>query len=250
MRPLQPQTLPVRVLDSLSAFVRESKLTIGDRLPPEREIANQLGVSRALVREALQRWLALGYITRVNGRGTFLTQTIPVDSHPMVIHIGTDLTSLRSTFEIRRALEPEAAALAATRATPEQIRRLQCLFADVQAAYAQRNDAPEEDWAFHQAVYEASGNPLFLQIIDSIHLTFRRFWENPLQEPGFARKGIVFHAELVDAIERRDPEAAREAVVNILRILEEEMHFEVWNDGVVDAHLEEVMPGQVMSATD
>lgn len=226
MKPLEPQTLPGRVLESLASLVNDARLNVGDRLPPERDIAQQLGVSRALVREALQRWLVLGYITRKNGRGTFLVREIPRDAHLMVVPIGTDLASLRMVFEIRRALEPEAAALAARRATDEEIARLRALLADVEAAYAERDDAPDEDWAFHQAVYEASGNPLFLQIIDSLHHSFRRFWENPLQEPGFVRRGIVFHFDLVNAIEQRDPDAAREATLRILQVLEEEMHFD------------------------
>ncbi len=243
MKPLTPQTLPGRVLESLASFVNDAHLAVGDRLPPERDIASQLGVSRALVREALQRWLALGYITRKNGRGTFLAREIPQDAHLMVLHIGVDIASLRSTFEIRRALEPEAAALAAVRATPETVRKLRALLADVEAAYTEKDDAPDEDWAFHRAVYHATGNPLFLQIIDSIHHSFRRFWENPVQEPGFARRGIIYHLDLVNAIENHDPDAAREATLNILRVLEEELHFQELPDSTETRSIKEEVPG-------
>lgn len=225
VQPLKSSTLPGRVLESLADFVNDKHLAVGDRLPAEREIARQLGVSRPLVREALQRWLALGYITRYNGRGTFLAREIPRNAHLMVVHLGIDIESLRATFEIRRALEPEAAALAAIRATPEQIAHLEALLADIEIAYRERNDAPDEDWAFHQAVYNATGNPLFLQIIDSIHHSFRRFWENPTQEPDFARRGLVFHHDLVRAIASRDADGAREATLNILQVLEEDLHF-------------------------
>lgn len=223
MEPLTRQTLPGRVLESLAGFVHEANLAVGDRLPPERDIAQQLGVSRALVREALQRWLALGYITRKNGRGTFLARPIPRDAHLMVVHLGTDLQSLLATLEIRRALEPEAAALAARRATPAQVDHLRGLLAGIEAAYAARGDAPDEDWAFHQAVYETSGNPLFSQIITTIHHSFRRFWENPVQRPDFARRGLVFHRDLIEAIAAGDPDAARAATLRILQVLEEDL---------------------------
>jgi DNA-binding FadR family transcriptional regulator len=223
LEPLTRQTLPGRVLESLAGFVHEANLAVGDRLPPERDIARQLGVSRALVREALQRWLALGYITRTNGRGTFLARPIPRDAHLMVVHLGTDVDSLLATLEVRRALEPEAAALAARRASPEQVERLRALLRDVETAYAERGDAPDEDWALHQAVYETSGNPLFPQLITTIHHSFRRFWENPIEKPDFARRGLVFHRDLVEAIAAGNPDDARAATLRILRVLEEDL---------------------------
>ena len=226
MQRIKPESLTGKVLESLAGFVADTQLTVGDRLPPERDIARQLGVSRALVREALQRWLVLGYIERINGRGTFLTREIRPNSRIVVVQVDDDLESLRSALEIRRALEPEAAALAARRASEKQVLHLRHLLANVEAAYQERGDAPAEDWLFHQAIYEASGNPLFIHLINSIRDSYKRFWENPVQEPNFARRGLAFHRELVSAIANRDPDLAREATLRILQVLEEDLHFE------------------------
>ncbi|MGH2532650.1 MAG: FadR/GntR family transcriptional regulator [Thermomicrobiales bacterium] len=223
MERIAPSRLSSSILDALAGYIQRTGLTEGDRLPPERDIAQQLGVSRPLVREALQHWRALGFVQTINGRGTFLRTSLAPDSQHVVLILNRERESLLHTLEIRRGLEPEAAALAAMRATDAQIARLEDLIEAVEEAYRRVGDAPEEDWAFHQAVYEASGNPLFGQLINGIHSLFHRFWENPVNRPGFARRGIVHHRTLVEAIRARDPEGARAAALSILRVLEEDL---------------------------
>jgi DNA-binding FadR family transcriptional regulator len=224
MERLEQSRLSTSILNALAGYIERSGLTEGDRLPPEREIAQQLGVSRPLVREALQHWRSLGFIETINGRGTFLrVQSIAPDTQHVVLFINPERETLMQTLEIRRGLEPEAAALAAVRATPEQIEHLERLMDAIDDAYARVGDAPDEDWAFHQALYDASGNPMFGQLINAIHSLFHRFWENPVNRPGFARRGIVHHRTLVERIRDRDPEGARAAALLILQVLQEDL---------------------------
>ncbi|MBN1285923.1 MAG: FadR family transcriptional regulator [Anaerolineae bacterium] len=211
------------VLDALAQDIRRNGLRVGDKLPPEREIAEHLGVSRAVVREALRHWATLGVVEKITGLGTFLRVPVTPDAEHFVVTLNPDRQVLLQTLEIRRALETEAAALAAVRATPGQIDELERLLEAVEAAYEQFDDAPEEDWAFHQAVYVASGNPLFVQLIEGILDLFHRFWQNPLNQPDFARRGLPQHRILVERIRAHDPEGARRATLDILQILEDEL---------------------------
>jgi DNA-binding FadR family transcriptional regulator len=226
LRRIEPSLLTKGVLTELASYIERTGLEQGDRLPPEREIAQRLGVSRPLVREALGRWSALGLVETINGRGTYLRAPIAPDQQPVVFVINPERETLLHTLEIRRALEPEAAALAASRATPDQIDALDALLVKVEEAYRVAGDAPDEDWAFHQAVYRASGNPMFIQLIDGVRGLFHRFWENPLGRPDFARRGLTHHRTLVERIRARDPVGAREATLRILGVLEEELRAE------------------------
>ena len=223
MRRVEPIRLSESVLVELADYVQTSRLSVGDRLPPEREIALRLGVSRPLVREALGTWAALGIVEKRNGRGTFLRSAIGRDTRHLIVAVQPERQTLLQTLEIRRCLEPEAAALAANRATPAQIANLEHLLQAVEDAYERVGDAPAEDWAFHQAVYEATGNPLFGQLIVGFYEVFHRFWENPLGRPDFARRGLVHHHTLVERIRTHDPGGARAATLDILQVLEEEL---------------------------
>lgn len=223
IRRIRPLTLSANTLEALAAFIRESGLKVGDRLPAERIIAERLGVSRPIVREALSRWAALGVVETINGRGTFLRRPVDESTRHVVLSLGTERERLLELVEVRTALETEAAALAALRATPEQIGGLWEALEAVERAYARYNDAPEEDWAFHLKVYRATGNPMFEHFIEAFHSLFHRFWENPLHQPEFAKRGLPYHRALVESIAARDPEGARAAVRMIMKILKEDL---------------------------
>ena len=77
----------------------------------------------------------------------------------------------------------------------------------METAHAKGNSS-EEDWEYHQSIIEATGNPLFTQIIQSMRDLVHQFWENPLQLPHFAEASFPFHRTMFDAIARRDPQAA------------------------------------------
>jgi DNA-binding FadR family transcriptional regulator len=223
MRRLQPASLSQNILDALAEYVQDEGLKPGDRLPAEREIADRLGVSRPIVREALGRWAALGVVETLNGRGTFLRAAVAPGTTHLILSVPGEREALLQTLELRRALETEAAALAAERATAAQVAELWQLLEAVESAYDRVGDAPEEDWAFHQAVYRAAHNPLFLQLIEAVMGLFHRFWENPLGKPDFGRRGLRHHRTLVECIAAKDPAGARAAVSGIIEVLREDL---------------------------
>ena len=155
------------VAKELEERILEGSLKPGDRLPPERELALDLGVSRPSLREAIQKLLSKGLVLTRHGGGTVVTDRLEapfvdpwqemLKGHPM---LQSDL------LEFRHMLEGEAARLAAERATAADIERIDAAFAALEAAYeAQSQPQPlsvciDCDVAFHQAIAEASHNVL------------------------------------------------------------------------------------------
>ncbi len=225
LRPIQAPTRDEAVLDTIAAFVEEAALGPGDRLPAERELAERLGVSRSTIREALKRWEGLGIVRMRKGAGVFLLRPVAKDSvHVPLMLNGSEAERLTHALEIRRLLEPEAAALCAIRASNTEIGAIEMALDISEAAFRMRDGMnAEEDWAFHQSVLRACGNPLFDQIVDGLRPLFHLFWENPLHMADFGQASFPFHRHMFEAIARRDPSAARKAALAIISSVDDDI---------------------------
>lgn len=211
------------VVQNLAAYISVAGVKVGDRLPAERDLAQSLGVSRPILREALRYLAALGVIEAKTGSGTYLQKEVsPHDQH-IVMSLEAERKSLMQVLELRRALEVEAAALVATRATGADITRLERLVDALEEEYHARGNNPESDKAFHLALYEISGNPLFLQLMNSLWDIMERFWKQPLGKEDFARRTLPMHRVILERIRDRDAEGARVAVRQLLEIVEEDL---------------------------
>ena len=158
---------PVRLADTiaqqLEQRILEGSLKPGDRLPPEREFALELGVSRPSLREAMQKLVSKGLLSTRHGGGTFVTDQL--EAHfvdPWQDMLKSQPLLHRDLLEFRQMLETQAATLAAERATDIDIQRLDAAYAALDAAYTQGDLSAcvGADVAFHQAIAEASHNLL------------------------------------------------------------------------------------------
>jgi len=179
------------------------------RLPPERELAARLGVGRRSLRRILETLEQEGRITRRQGRGTFVKEAEEVaaaDLAGLVEH-----SSPQEAIELRLAIEPFAARLAAFRASPCQIRRLLEL---AEASGQARDESVYEaaDAAFHRAVIEAARNALALGVSDALEPCRRdQAWRRLGENAHCYRRQAVhvdFHRRIAEAIAARDGEAA------------------------------------------
>lgn len=224
--PIKPRGLDDSVLTALANYVEGEALQLGQKLPTERLLADRLRVSRNTVREALTRWEGLGLVERRQGSGTYLKAEVSASMlhMPLTVTGGADFLGLVQTLQVRRALEAEAAALCAERAGPAEIdaigRKLDTLEAVFLATEGVSSDA---DWAFHQAIYRASGNPLFEQIISAMLTSFHRFWEHPLGIRDFGHASYPFHRTMFDRIAARDPDGARSEALKLLATVEDDL---------------------------
>jgi DNA-binding FadR family transcriptional regulator len=138
-----------------------------------------------------------------------------------------DATRLRDallqTLDVRRGLEAEASAIAAQRRTDDDLRLIEEKLDAMEAVHHEKGTAGPEDLAFHLAVYDATHNPLFPQLLEQIREAFESFWEMPFDRSDFARRTFPYHRELYEAIRARDADAARRITLTILDIVEEDI---------------------------
>jgi DNA-binding FadR family transcriptional regulator len=223
LRPIRARTRDDAVLEELAAFVTATGLQPGGRLPAERELALRLEVGRSTIREALKRWQALGVVEMRKGSGTYLKTALGDDAVHLAITVRLQQDSLLEALEVRRALEGEAAAVAARRASAHDLAAIRERLERMEEVHRRYGEAPAEDWEFHLSIYRATGNPLFLQLVSALHDRLFSFFTNPLNQPGFAGRSFPLHRELYEAIAARDPEAARAKALAILSITEEDL---------------------------
>ena len=206
-------------------FVGETKLNPGERFPAERELMMALAVGRSTVREAVCRLQALGVVEVRKGSGTYLLR--PVNAHAVHLPLTINTEALRDrllqTLEVRRCLELEACAIAATRATAADIVAIEGKLIAMERVFLKAGTAGREDLAFHLAIFDATGNPLFRQLLEGIREAWEGFFDQPFDRPHFARRSYPFHRELFDAIRGHDAERARERMAAILAIVEEDI---------------------------
>ena len=216
-------TRGVAVLDALAEMIERAGLGVGDRLPPEVTLAARLGVGRSTIREALNRWEGLGIIKRRRGAGTYLTARVRASRGLVPTMVRLEGEALLRLIEVRRSLENDVVRKATINASPRQraeISRLcNVLLADVDARRAWR----PADHAFHGAIYDASGNPMFGQILSRLDHALERSAASPFGRDEFGIASFPPHRTLADAIVAKDVAAALVAINHILDVVEGEI---------------------------
>ncbi|SFQ07610.1 transcriptional regulator, GntR family [Tranquillimonas alkanivorans] len=224
LRPLERDGFTARVLRSLTAFIQTADLKPGDRLPTERTLAAQLGVSRSTIREALQTWQAMGVVQIRKGSGTYLARDVRATSLHVPVTINLERQAVLDSLELRRAIETDAARLAARRGRSEDVERMRVALEEMEAAYAEHGFAIRQDRAFHEAMFTASRNPLYLQIfqqvINRISDAFNESRENPFVTEPYADESQPDHRRLYEAVACRDEAGAVAAVTRIIDFVE------------------------------
>jgi len=212
--PIQTGRLYEKIVEQIEGQILAGVLRDGDRLPPERELAEQFGVSRTAVREAVKTLTQKGLVEVNPGRGTFISNdTTQALRHSLglVIKIGQS-EGLGDLVEVREILEPEIAALAALRATEEHIATMKSAVAVMDQSLNDSEAFIEADLDFHLALAEATGNALILTLIDSIVDLLREQRIRIFQVEGGAARGQYHHKTILAAVVRRDAEAASNAM--------------------------------------
>jgi DNA-binding FadR family transcriptional regulator len=226
LNPIQATARDDAVLKALAGFVAHERLQPGERLPTERILAERLKVSRNTVREALTRWEGLGLVERRQGSGTYLKADVSPDMlhMPLTLASGSDFDGLMQTLEIRRALEAEAAALCAERATKDNIAAIAGKLETMERVFRETEGAQSDaDWEFHQGIYRASGNKLFEQMIAAMLGSFHRFWEHPLGVRDFGHASFPYHRTMFERIAAHDAEGARAEALKLIATVEDDL---------------------------
>jgi len=206
------------VASTLERRILEGSLKSGDRLPPERELAAELGVSRPSLREAIQKLASKGMVTSRQGGGTYVTDALESSFFdPWQDMMGSYPNLREDMLEFRRMLEGQAAEWAAERATDADLQRLDQSFSALQAAFESDNTdkRSDADIAFHQAVGDASHNVLLghlsAALLRLMHDNIRLNLGELKMVPAASRLLMTQHAAIHSAVRERKPQAARSA---------------------------------------
>ncbi len=212
--PVQNGRLFEQIVEQIESRIVAGELKIGDQLPPEWELAKQFQVSRTAVREAVKILREKGLIEIKAGRGTFVTNTTPQtmrQSLDLLMKIGS-ADGYANLNEVREMMEPEIAALAASRVTEENLTAMEDAFQAMDAAYEDGDAFIESDLDFHLALAEATQNPLIPALLDTIVDLLREQRKRAAMVPGGLQRSQQHHRKILQAVRARDPQAARQAM--------------------------------------
>lgn len=203
-----------QIVEQIEKRILNGELKPGDKLPPERELSKQFGVSRTAVREAMNALTLKGLIVVHPGRGTFVTDdtsTAVRHSIDLLVRIGNE-DNIRHLVEVREILEPEIAALAATRATDEHIAAMQEAVDAMDKAMDDPDAFIESDLDFHLTLAQGTDNALIPVLIDTLVDLLREHRKHAASVEGGLERGQPFHKIILDAVKNNDPDAARESM--------------------------------------
>jgi GntR family transcriptional repressor for pyruvate dehydrogenase complex len=213
-RTVKTSRLFEQIVQQVEDSILKGQLKPGDQLPAERDLAQRFGVSRTAVREAVKTLREKGLVEAYSGRGTFVTngtsQAIR-QSLDLMIRINQQEGSA-NLAGLRAVLEPEIAGLAAPRIEEQLLSTMREAVAIMDRSLNDPDAYVEADLDFHLALAEAAGNPLILSLLDSIVGLLREHRTRVFDVHGGPERGQYHHKRILAAIERRDPEAAREAM--------------------------------------
>jgi GntR family transcriptional regulator, transcriptional repressor for pyruvate dehydrogenase complex len=210
------------VVGQLHQLIDAGKLKAGDQLPSERELAETFRVSRSSVREAIKAIENEGLVITRPGSGTFITAVnVEAIIPSMASLLSRGKHALLDLFEMRRLVEPGIAALAAERATPADILRLKEICTEQTQHVQQDTSVVDSDAAFHMTIGRATHNPALQRLVASIVEILKPIREQSLQTPGRVHKSLASHQEILIAIERHDPDLARQAMLRHIQAVEQ-----------------------------
>jgi DNA-binding FadR family transcriptional regulator len=215
------RSLHGQVVDDVGRRIMRGDLRPGDTLPNEQDMVRDLGVSRTVLREAMKVLGAKGLVetkTRTGSRVRPRTEWNLLDPDVLAWRHdqAPDPILLRNLIEVRRMIEPAAAALAATRAHDPDVRAIEEAYQAMQRALGDADRYITADLDFHDRLLAASGNELLNQLSHAIAAALRLSRKVTTLVPGSAAHSLPNHLAVLDAIKRNDPEEARSAMLELV----------------------------------
>jgi len=211
--PSPDTTLTASAFEELISYVVNGTWKAGDRIPPERELCQQLGIARTSLREALKAMELIGMLDSRVGDGTFVCDRSEFLSRPLLwAFTGTHDLELRDIMEARLFLERDLAGLAAERASRSEIEEIGKTLDDMRNCIARGESPIEADMQFHLAVARAAHNEVMRNAVQLLRNLLRQWLLLKLLIPQVPGKVLRQHEAVFRAIKAGDTEAARAAM--------------------------------------
>jgi GntR family transcriptional regulator, transcriptional repressor for pyruvate dehydrogenase complex len=217
IKPVQKRKVVDEVLDQMKDQILSGTWSPGMKIPGEMELTRMFGVSRVSVREAIHRLVGMGILTIRHGGGTYIAEILPRDYfNALLPALLIESVSLGELLEFREMVEVESARHAATRATPEDIGRMRDILGAMQRHEGDHLRFALEDLNFHTALALATQNSVIVKVNAIMHDMLKKAMEEIVVRTGF-QGGMHYHARILEAVEKRDPETAMQVMREHIR---------------------------------
>jgi len=225
---VQTKKVYMEIVEQIQRLIKEGKLKPGDKLPPERVLADKLGVSRPPLREALSALEILGIIESRGGKGNIVKDSLDPDALRQRFK---ELEKEESPFELleaRKLVESQIATLAAKKATEEDIAAMQESLDKMREAIPNIPEVMRFDREFHLNIAKASHNSVLLSMMNYLAEGLKeKLWVNIKEKsyslPGRPQRYLDEHTQILDAIKRRDGKTASKKVYDHLAAVEKDL---------------------------
>jgi GntR family transcriptional repressor for pyruvate dehydrogenase complex len=210
---LQHKRIYEEVVEMIVQRIRSGALTVGQKLPPERILAEEMGVSRTSLREALRSLESMGYIYSVTGGGNYVN-SVSIENvlSPLSAMVAQDHKLAADIIDVRLHLEVHMASLAAQNASKQQIAQMYSAILDMQSEIEQGNNGIRGDNQFHLEIARASQNRAFAIITELVGELMAESRKATLDIPGQPAKSIEDHLAIFEAIRDGDADKAAAAM--------------------------------------
>ena len=208
-------------LDSLGLAILAGRHAVGASLPPEPILCETLGVSRTVVREAIKSLVAKGLLSTGPKVGTRVMPSahwnwFDPDVVSWQARCGLTPEFLKDLQDLRRIVEPAAVRLAAERATPDDIDRIETAYAGMKQAIEQGGDYVSHDLRFHEGLLQASHNRMLVQMSKALNALLRTSFEISTRIQDGTKTSLPLHRAVLDAVIARNPAKAERAVMVLI----------------------------------
>jgi len=218
MEPIDRAGITELVVQRIKELLERGELKAGSRLPPERELADMLHISRPSLRTALKALSVMGIIHAKPGAGTYIAESLPeVFTEPMQFMTLINNTSVDELFEARRIIEAGLAELAAERATEADIAALAREVAEMKATTSDPEEFLKHDVRFHQAMARAANNKLMSGVMDTVAQLLFHIRRQTITQASALEEAIEWHERIIAAMQKHDPKRAKETLSGHLR---------------------------------
>ena len=218
LKPIKPKRISDQVFEQIRELIYKGVFKPGEQVPPERELAISMAVSRTSVRNAIDKLVTLGLLEHRQGQGTFVSQPNSRRGNVLAMAMATEDATLDDLLEVRMGLECNAAYLAARRANESDILAMKKSLAEMEADMSTiEKIGSESDAAFHMAVIFATKNPVLIHLMrnfyDFLFIGIKKNLSYMYEDRVALMAVLAHHKTVLDHIVNREPQKAQDAML-------------------------------------
>lgn len=223
LRAVRKEKIFEDIVRQIRRLIKGGSLKSGDRLPPERDLAQTFKVSRASVREAIRVLESEGLVKTRVGDGTYVeTRSVEELVRPLATAMALGRESLIDIFSVRKMVEPQLAFLAAERARRDEVLEMKEILSRQKKQIEDPRLVTEADYSFHLLLAKMAKSNVFMRLYRTLAELINQTREEFLQEGDRPQKSVEGHQQIIFAIEKKDAVLAKKAMLNHIRNIERE----------------------------